>query len=269
MPSTGPDFVEVGGNTSCVAIAPDGEAPRLVIDAGTGLRRLTEVLGGEPFRGTILLSHLHWDHVMGLPFFRSGDNPDAVVTMLLPEQGTEPRELLARAMAPPFFPITPDGLRGDWGLGTYDEGELTAEGFTVTVREIPHKGSRTLGLRISDGRHSVAYLSDHAPQELGDGDDGFGALHPAAMELAAGVDVLIHGAQFTAEEFPARRTFGHAVANYGVSLGEASGAGRVVMFHHDPWRVDDAVHALRDELAAGTSMPVQVAVEGTFIDLVD
>ncbi|MGD9792658.1 MAG: MBL fold metallo-hydrolase [Acidimicrobiia bacterium] len=267
MPSTGLEFAGVGGNTSCVAIAHDGELPRLVLDAGTGLRILAKVLGATPFRGTILLGHLHWDHVMGLPFFPPGDHPDAKVRMLLPEQGVEPIALLGRAMSPPFFPITPKDLRGDWQVGTFDEGRFEAEGFDVLAREIPHKGSRTMGLRISDGTSSIAYLSDHSPHDLGVGDHGYGVLHDAAMELASGVDLLIHDAQYTMGELANRFTWGHAAADFCVALAEASGAKKVLLFHHDPWRTDEAVAALRDVVAASATIPVEFAVEGSVIDL--
>jgi len=117
-PAPGAEFVRYGGHTSCVAIAPDSGAPRLILDAGTGLRRVTGLLRGEPFAGTIILTHLHWDHVHGLPFFSAGDRDGARVTLLLPEQEEAQRkegsagaeEVLARGMSPPHFPITPAGL---------------------------------------------------------------------------------------------------------------------------------------------------------------
>ena len=113
-PAPGAEFVRYGGHTSCVAIAPGGAAPRLVLDAGTGLRQVTGLLRGEPYTGTIILTHLHWDHVHGLPFFTAGDRADARVTLLLPEQeeGAGAEEVLARGMSPPHFPIAPGGLRG-------------------------------------------------------------------------------------------------------------------------------------------------------------
>ena len=262
-PAVGADFVEVGGHTSCVALTPDGDtAPRLVLDAGTGLRRLSAKLAGEPFRGSILLGHLHWDHTHGLPFFPAGDRDDAEVRLLVPEQSTPAVELIGRFMSPPAFPIPPTDLRGSWEFATIDEGVHEVEGFTVLVREIPHKGGRTLGYRISDGHRSIAYLSDHGPIVLGPGPDGLGPYHDAALELADGVHVLIHDAQYTAEELPARATFGHSAAEYAVELGRRAGARRVVLFHHDPARTDAEVAAIEASLRCSAEVEVSAAREG-------
>jgi phosphoribosyl 1,2-cyclic phosphodiesterase len=257
----------VGGHTSCVALAHDGESPRLVLDAGTGLRVLTEVLQHRPFRGTIVLSHLHWDHIMGLPFFMSGDHPDADVRLLLPEQGEAAEALLGRAMSPPIFPITPSQLRGRWCFETYDPAEFEIEGFHVVAREVPHSGGRTMGLRIEDAGGSVAYLPDHAPHQLGWGDHGVGEVHPAASDLATDVDVLVHDAQYTRDELPGRATWGHAAAEYSVELAERCGARRVVLFHHDPFRTDADLAVIHAEVAARTRIPVDLAVEGSVIDI--
>jgi phosphoribosyl 1,2-cyclic phosphodiesterase len=114
----------------------------------------------------------------------------------------------------------------------------------VTAREIPHKGGRAFGYRVDDGRTSVAYLSDHGPGVLGDGPEGFGPYHESALALADGVDLLIHDAQYTAEEYPRRRTFGHSAIDYAVGLARAAGVGRLALFHHDPGRTDDALDAI-------------------------
>jgi len=266
-PSPGPEFSITGGHTSCVALAHDGEAPRLVLDAGTGLRRLTQTLERRPFRGTIVLSHLHWDHMMGLPFFASGDHPDADVRLLLPEQGENAEALLRRAMSPPSFPITPSQLRGHWRFETYDSTGYEIEGFEVIAREIPHTGGRTMGLRIEDSTGSVAYLPDHAPHQLGWGAHGVGELHQAALDLVVDADVLVHDAQYTSEELPARATWGHAAVDYPVELAERCGARRVVLFHHDPFRTDAELAVIRDEGARTTDIPVELAVEGSVIDI--
>lgn len=260
--------MRVGGHTSCVAVGHDpDERPTLVLDAGTGLRHLSKLLAGEAFNGTLLLGHLHWDHMMGLPFFAAGDRPDSRVNVLVPEQGVEALDLLDRAMGPPLFPITARDLRGNWSFGTYDEETFDAEGFTVTAREIPHKGGRTMGLRVSDGHSSIAYLSDHSPHDLGPGDDGLGELHPAAMELTDGVDLLIHDAQYTANELPTRWTWGHAAANYAITLGRACNVGKVLLFHHDPSRTDDQVLAMGEMLRPDDGPEVEVAIEKSVISL--
>jgi phosphoribosyl 1,2-cyclic phosphodiesterase len=264
-PAPGSDFVRYGGNTSCVAIGRDGDAPTLVLDGGTGLRRLTTVLDGAPFRGTVLIGHLHWDHTHGLPFFRAGDQPDARVRVLIPEQG-DASEVMARAVSPPHFPLRLEDLRGEWSVGSIDEGTYEVEGFTVLAREIPHKMSRTFGFRITDGTATIAYLSDHAPANEGPGPHGFGPYHEAARALCDGVDLVIHDAQYTAEEFPLRKDFGHSAIDYAIGLAKESSARALMLFHHDPDRTDDQIDAILAAQRNG-SIAIDAAVEGSVVDL--
>ena len=268
-PAPGPDFVRIGGHTSCVAIAHDGELPSLVLDAGTGIRNLTALLGpGVAFRGTILLGHLHWDHTQGLPFFVAGDRPESRVRLFLPEQGPSATEVLERFMSPPHFPIGPADLGGNWTIDGLVAGQHRFEGFSVLALEIPHKGGRAFGFRVSDpDGGSLAYLSDHSPISLGPGPDGLGPYHENALALARNVDVLVHDAQYTAEELPARAGYGHSAIDYPVGLAEAAGARSVVLFHHDPNRTDDQVEALTAGLAARSPLPVTAAVEGDVLDI--
>jgi phosphoribosyl 1,2-cyclic phosphodiesterase len=267
-PAPGSDFIRYGGNTSCVAIAHDGApAPTLVLDAGTGLGRLARSLNGAPFRGSILLGHMHWDHTHGLPFFPAGDNPDGAVDLYVPRQGDDGAEaLLTRAVSPPHFPITPNQLRGEWRFLDLDDGDHQIEGFAVAARDIPHPGGRTLGYRVSDDRSSIAYMSDHWPISLGKGTDGFGEYHDNALELASGVDLLIHDSQYTAEEFAERWMFGHSAIDYAVELARRADAKRLVLFHHDPPRTDDQIDALVAGLQGGP-VPVTAAAEGMSVDL--
>jgi phosphoribosyl 1,2-cyclic phosphodiesterase len=270
-PAPGADYVRYGGNTSCVAVAHSAGgpvAPVVVLDAGTGLGGVTGLLGGGPFNGTILLSHLHWDHCLGLPFFPGGGRDDARVRVLLPDQGgpLTAEQILSRVMSPPFFPITPAELRGDWTFGAVSPGQFKAEGFTVEAREIPHKGGRTIGYRISDGRSALAYVTDHCPTVLGDGPDGLGPYHDAVLDLAAGADLLIHDAQLVAEEVPAEAAFGHAAAEYAVGLAIRAGARQVALFHHKPSRTDDQLDAVARRFD-GAPLPVLVAAEGLSVEL--
>jgi phosphoribosyl 1,2-cyclic phosphodiesterase len=277
-PAPGADFLRYGGHTSCVAIAHDDAArPTLVLDAGTGLRQVTSLLGGQPFDGTILLTHLHWDHVHGLPFFTGGDCEGSRVSLLLPEQddGASAEQALAKGMSPPHFPIGPGELRGAWTFGTIAPGPLKAEGFTIEARAIPHKGGATLGYRVSDGSSVIAYLPDHCPTALGPGPEGWGEYHAAALELASGADVLLHDAFLLADEVPAEAFFGHAAIDYAIGLGRRAGARRVVLTHHKPGRTDAAldevasrVAGVRGEVPGRPTLPeVIVAAEGEIFEL--
>jgi ribonuclease BN (tRNA processing enzyme) len=268
----GVDFVRYGGHTSCLALAHDGELPSLIVDSGTGIRGVSALLGGQPFKGSIVLGHLHWDHTHGLPFFSSGDMPGSIVTLCAPAQGdegagTDLATVLARAMSPPHFPITPLDLRGNWNFRGLAPGDYELEGFSVLALEVPHKGGRTFGYRISDGRVTLAYISDHCPTALGPGPDGLGEYHEAAMRLVSGCDILFHDAQYTDEELPARAYFGHSSPGYAVRLAERAGVKRLVLYHHDPQRTDDQIDAILS-LYQSTAVPVEAAIGGTVIDLV-
>jgi ribonuclease BN (tRNA processing enzyme) len=270
-PSPGAEFLRYGGHTSCLALAHDGQAPSLIIDAGTGIRRASALLAGEPFRGAILLGHMHWDHTQGMPFFSAGDMPGSEVTVYAPAQsgpGGEPdiESVLARAMSPPHFPITPGELRGRWQFVGLEPGEHVVQGFTVLALDIPHKGGRAFGYRVSDGTAVLAYLSDHCPTSLGPGPGGLGEYHEAAVRLARDCDVLFHDSQYTDEELPARAYFGHSSSSYAAGLAETAGAKRLMLFHHDPQRSDDGV----DEMVARhrcAAVPVSAAAEGDVLDL--
>lgn len=264
----GREFVRYGGHTSCLAITPDGaEVPELLLDAGTGIREVTRLLGGRPFQGTIALTHLHWDHVHGLPFFAGGDRDDARSRVLLPAPDTgTAEEALERGMSPPNFPIAPRQLRGDWQFEGLEPGIARLGPLTLLAREIPHKGGRTFGYRVSAGGHAIAYLPDHSPSDLGPGPAGFGPYHEAALELTRGADVLMHDSFWFAEDFDPAATFGHAAAEYATGLAAAAGAKRVLLLHHKPDRTDTEL----DKLAAGlhhSPVPVALAADGEVICL--
>jgi phosphoribosyl 1,2-cyclic phosphodiesterase len=266
-PAPGAEFARYGGHTSCLAVARDGaSAPSLILDAGTGIRDADALLG-DAFRGTILLTHLHWDHVQGLPFFDAADRDDAKVSLLLPEQpdGADAESVLARAMSPPHFPTEPADMRGAWSFGSASPGEWRAEGFTILAREIPHKGGRTFGYRVSDENATLTYMPDHGPTALGLGPDGCGEYHPAALELASGADLLVHDGQLLPDELAAALQFGHASIEYAGKLAARAGARAVAVFHHSPERSDDVL----DELAVRFCKEpgVRLAMQGEVVEL--
>jgi phosphoribosyl 1,2-cyclic phosphodiesterase len=265
-PAPGRAFLRYGGHTSSLAIAHGDAPPTLILDAGTGLRNVSALLAGGPYRGAILLSHLHWDHVHGLPFFEAGFRTGHRVDVRLPSIDGDAVATLARGFSPPHFPVTPTELGEGWRFTPLEAGTYQVEGFEVTAREIPHKGGQTFGFRISDGVTSLAYLADHWPLALGAGADGQGERHSAALELAAGVDMLVHDAQFLADQFPGVGYLGHASVEYAVGLATEAGARRLALFHHAPDRTDDEIDRIAAAYANST-LPIRAAAEGDVVCL--
>jgi phosphoribosyl 1,2-cyclic phosphodiesterase len=241
-PAPGADFVRYGGNTSCVLVGVGDEPPTLVLEAGTGLRSLSHRLGGRPFRGDLVLTHLHWDHVQGLPFSSAVDHPEAVVRLHVPvdSEGDDPVEMLSRCMSPPNFPIGPEGLKGHWEFLPLLPGRvpLADERLQMVAGRIRHKGGATYGLRVTgpDGG-SAAYLPDHL---LASPDD------PDGRDLVSDVDLLLHDGQFLSSEAARAEEYGHSTVEAAVGYADACGARELVLLHHHPDRSDAAL----DEMAA-------------------
>lgn len=260
-PAPGADFIRYGGHTSCLAVTPeDADRPTLVLDAGTGLRSLTGLLDGAAYEGSIVLSHLHWDHMQGLPFFAAGDRDGARVDLYVPAQdGRSGRDLLAQSFAPPAFPITPESLHGMWQFHALEPGLHVIEGLAVTAVEIAHKGGRTFGLRVDDELGSVAYLPDHAPAA---------GISDSVHAMLEGVDLLVHDAQFLEGERPVAVDYGHATVQDAVALATSCSAGTLVLFHHSPARTDAALDDIAGwacELAP--ELTIVVAREGMTLDV--
>lgn len=257
-PAPGPNFVRYGGHTSCVGVVPTGgREPTLLLDAGTGVRTLTDKLSSDAFSGSLLVTHLHWDHVEGLPFCRALDRDSSRVDLYLPAQdGQSPRDLLARMMSPPSFPIEPEGLHGTWTFNAAPDTPTTIEEFRVTAADIEHKGGRTLGFRVEQGERSVAYLPDHAPGR---------GMSDAAWALVEGADILLHDAQFTESERAIADDYGHATIQETIALAERAGVGMLVLFHHSPVRTDAELDLLGQDLES--KVPVVIAREGMTIPL--
>ena len=256
-----------GGNTSCVAVEREGQTP-IVFDLGTGLRNygtaLVEQGRAAGFRASVLLSHLHWDHVQGLPFFVPTHDPDTNVSVYGPRQNEGPLgEVFAGLMRPPYFPIRPDQLVGTVSFHDAGDDNFAVGEAKVHSRWIRHVGP-TLGYRVEWDGVTIAYLSDHGQGcGVGHEDDH---IPNDVLELCDGVDLLIHDAQHTQAEFEQKRHWGHCTVDYAVHVAKEAGAGTLALFHHDPSHSDDQVDMLernaQEESARVDGAEVVAAAEG-------
>ncbi len=226
----------------------------IVFDLGTGLRYFGAGLPAEQlFRGTCLLSHLHWDHVQGLPFFtpllRHGAHLDIYAP--LQDDGSSPSDALHASIGPPLFPIGLRALPGNVAVHGVTNDEWTIGEIEIMSRLIPHVG-HTLGYRATWRGASVAYLSDHQQPSV----TTF-SITDGARALCEGVDVLIHDAQYTYDEFMRKADWGHCTVDYALRVAQECGAATLVLFHHDPMHDDDLIDALCDA-ARSVARGVQV-----------
>jgi phosphoribosyl 1,2-cyclic phosphodiesterase len=232
-----------GGNTACVALEAPGCDP-IILDLGTGLRFFGETQPADgSFRGHALITHLHWDHVQGLPFFVPVNRPGARLDVYGPPQddGLSLEEAFGEFMRPPYFPVRVSDLAGDFHFHTLDNGEHVVGDAKVRSLMVPHVGP-TNGYRVEMNGVTVVYISDHQ-QPL----DGSLGIADGVLELCADADLLIHDAQYTKPEFALKSYWGHCTIEYALNLAREAGVRRLALYHHDPDHDDDTVDALLAE----------------------
>lgn len=250
-----PEVQRYGGNTSCVSLLARGQAP-LVFDLGTGLRYFGGVLSNDVAEINVLVSHLHWDHIQGLPFLPQLQRSDCSVNIWAPAQqdGRTAHETLDAAITQPMFPVSLAAIGANISVHDVEPSMWRIGAFEVRAVDVPHIGP-TLGYRVSlDGR-SVVYISDH--QEPSDSSQ----FDPKVLELCDKADVLIHDAQFTDVDYVGREHWGHCRIDYAFSLAVSAGVATLVLFHHDPSRSDDELDAIEAEYKVrGLEFGVEVVV---------
>lgn len=260
----GPKTVRFGGNTSCVEVQ-SAAGTRLVIDCGTGAHELGQAImrEGGPSRGHVLISHTHWDHIQGIPFFAPLFVPGHSWDIYAPQGfGESLKETLAGQMEYTYFPVTPEAFGAHVRYHNLGEGSFTIDDLTIRTRYLNHP-ALTLAFRVEGDGTSFAYACDHEPhsRELAMGEGMIHGEDLAHAEFMAGVDLVIHDAQYVADEYQAKQGWGHSTVEYAVAIGRAAGADQLALTHHDPSRTDDQV----DEILArireqiGTGKPQVIA----------
>ncbi|MFN3198659.1 MAG: MBL fold metallo-hydrolase [Bradymonadia bacterium] len=263
---SGQGFGEVGGNTSCVEVI-SGEH-RLILDGGTGLKALGDAHGRKPLAATVLFSHVHWDHIQGVPFFGPAFHPGSDLTLMGARRPTGGvREAVARQMKPPAWPVGPELLRG---VKAYDDVPLDRTfdvgPFKVSAIDMHHPDG-VVAYRVEADGHALVYATD---VEHG------GRIEPELVAFCAGADLIVHDAQYTQQEYtgddggPGRRGWGHSTWGEAVELGARAGAGAVALFHHDPSRDDEGVRTLEhlaDDALVGCGARAFAAREGLQVSL--
>lgn len=279
----GPGTTRFGGNTSCVELTtPSGEV--LVLDCGTGARLLGNWLldgGTKPVMATILLTHTHWDHIQGFPFFAPLFQPENHFKVYGPEGAhISLREVLAGQMEHHYFPVELVQLAARISYEDLGEGTHEIDGLRVRAQQMNHP-SPTLGYRVESGGRSLCYLCDHEPFFEGVWRENaapgkFESIRDPGdrrhAEFMQGADVVIHEAQYTPEEYPSKRHWGHSTYDYVVQLAAMAGVRRLFLTHHDPSHDDAFVAELEhkaQELARSldSTLEVSCAYEGCEITL--
>lgn len=262
----GPETVRYGGNTSCVELrGHDGTL--LILDAGTGIRRLGAQIDPDIRRVDLLLTHLHMDHIQGLGFFEPLFRPGLDVQIWGPPSTTlDLRTRLGRYLSPPLFPVRLRDLPCDITLHSVTHSRFWIGDFDVRADLVCHPGP-TLGFRIQEGSRSLAYIPDHEPA-LGLPQVPDDPRWLSGHELAEGTDLLIHDAQFTSDEYPKYVGYGHSALPHTLAFARSAGARRLVAFHHDPSHTDPMLDDLYAK-ARRDDLPFELiaATEGSCFDL--
>ena len=267
VPTPGPETMRYGGNTSCVEVRADDRL--LILDAGTGIRRLGDSVESDVRRIDILLTHLHLDHIQGLGFFEPLFWPDLEVHLWGPSSSTLGlRQRLSRYLSPPLFPVRLRDL--DCNLELHDVLPLRAfqiGEIQIRTQLVCHPGP-TVGYRIESGGSSLAYLPDHEPA-LGAPDFTAAREWTPGIDLAQGVDLLIHDAQYSDEEYPEMAGYGHSSIGQALEFAAAAGVRELAPFHHDPTHSDADLDRLYDEIRKSRSLPFELspATEGAKFQL--
>jgi phosphoribosyl 1,2-cyclic phosphodiesterase len=233
-----------GTNTPCLQLRDDASGASLILDAGTGLVGYGERATAEPAAHAILLSHYHWDHVQGLPFFSPCFRPGSQISVVGPALGSAGAEWLSTLFGTPHFPVSLHSLPSPPQASFVEPGAFHLGGFHVRALRLNHPGG-AFAYRITGASGDLVYATDH---EFGDPE-----VDEALARFVSHAAALVIDAHYTPEELPRARGRGHGSWVQGVALAAASAVGHVWLFHHKPGRTDDEIAAM--EHAARLVLP--------------
>jgi phosphoribosyl 1,2-cyclic phosphodiesterase len=254
IPTPGPNTIRYGGNTSCVELQFPGK-PIFIVDAGSGIRELGKsLLKQSPLKGHIFLSHFHWDHIQGLPFFKpcfAKDNQ--FVIYACDDPMIELNRIIEMQMNPIYFPVTVEDMAADIRFQTINQDAFEVEGVQIKTKFLNHPGY-TLGYRFSFEGKSITYISDNEPYskpstiniDANDLESIFESFsdnkeEESLIEFIKESDILIHDSQYFPEEYKFRQSWGHSPYTYAVDLAVQGKVKQLILFHHDPDHNDAAI----------------------------
>lgn len=245
-PSAGQQTARYGGNTSCIEVRCGNQL--LILDAGTGIRNLGDDLAAEfgscAINATLLISHTHWDHIQGLPFFAPAYSlQNRIRIIAAPGRRDTLERALRNQMGPLYFPV---GLERMWGVS--EIAELTSDqtrlgNFSVNAIALNHPGG-CAGFRIEANGNAIGYLPDHEPYE--DGSEAADLRQTRLIDFVQNLDLLILDTQYTQQEYQNRVAWGHGCLTQSVALAKKANVRRLALFHHDPSHDDEQIDQMVD-----------------------
>jgi phosphoribosyl 1,2-cyclic phosphodiesterase len=267
IPSPGNGTVRHGGNTTCVELG-DGK-DRLILDAGSGIRQLgVDMFKKGPDEIHIFLTHFHWDHIQGFPFFSPLYDADDTIHVVGPKQkDIDVQNLFAGQMGPIYFPVPFSVVAAAMEFEHLNEGGYELGDFTLEVMRVRHPSFVT-GYRITIGDFVVCFIPDNEIDgDIYEVEPGF---ESRIVDFVGDADLLIHDSMYTDEEYPSRKGWGHSTFEQSLRLAREGGVKELLFFHHDPTRTDDALDTIvarMQELAGGSGLIVGAAMENVYHEL--
>jgi phosphoribosyl 1,2-cyclic phosphodiesterase len=276
IPTPGRHTLRFGGNTSCIEVRTAADT-LVIIDCGSGLRGLGQALtqGGKPvLKGHILISHTHWDHIQGIPFFDPFLPPANEWDIYAPKGlGQSLHDVLAGQMQYVYFPVRLDQMGAKIRYHELIEGDFQIGDLRVRTQYMNHT-ALTLGYRLEADGATLVYASDHEPfsRHLVSGKGEIRGQDRRHCEFLTGADLVIHDAQFTLNEYASKIGWGHSTVDYAIAMSREAKAARLALTHHDPLRTDDAIdeivtNARDDQRNMLPALEIFAAAEGQSLEL--